>query len=313
MPWRLQFALLALLWGASFLLIKVGVEELAPVDVALSRVLLGAAVLVATVLAARDRLPRGRRTWGHLFVVALLSNSVPFALIAYAETEVTSVLAGLLNATAPLFVMVVAMLMLPDERPTRRRVAGLLAGFAGVVMLLGPWRGVGDAGLAPQLMCLAAAACYGVYFPYTRRFVSGLAVSGASLAAGQMLCGTLQLAVATALVGDAPEGVSAKVAVSLVALGALGTGLAYILNFAILRAAGATTASTVIYVVPLVSTVLGVAVLGEGLEWNQPLGAAVVLVSVAASQGLLRRRRRSRASPGSPASRGSPPGPPASP
>ena len=295
MPWRVQFALLALLWGASFLFIKIGVEELAPVDVALSRVLLGATVLVGTVLAARERLPSGRGTWGHLLVAAALGNAVPFTLIAYAETDVSSVLAGLLNATAPLFVMAVAMLMLPEERPTRRRVAGLLAGFAGVVVLLGPWRGLGGAELAPQLMCLAAAGCYGVYFPYARRFLSRLPDSGASLAAGQMLCATLQLVAATALLGDAPGGISAKVAASLLALGALGTGVAYILNFAILRAAGATIASTVIYVVPIVSTLLGVVVLAEGLEWNQPLGAAVVLVSVAASQGLLRTRRRSPA------------------
>jgi drug/metabolite transporter (DMT)-like permease len=293
--WRLQFGLLALMWGASFLFIKVAVEEIAPIDVALARVVLGAAVLVGALLLARDRLPRGRRVWGHLFIVATLSNSVPFALIAYGETHVTSVVAGLWNATTPLLVMLVAIVMLPDERPTPRRIAGLVAGFAGVAVVLGPWRGLGGSELAGQLMCLGAAACYGVYFPYTRRFLSGMPYSGTSLSAGQMLCATLQLGVATVFLGDAPGRLSADAAGSLLALGALGTGVAYILNFAIIRAAGATTASTVTYVVPLVSTVLGVTVLGEGLAWNQPLGAAIVLLSVAASQGLLRSPRRSRA------------------
>jgi drug/metabolite transporter (DMT)-like permease len=293
--WRLQFGLLALMWGASFLFIKVGVEEIAPIDVAFSRVALGAAVLVGTVAVTRDRLPRGRRLWGHLFVVAVLANSVPFTLLAYAEQHVTSVVAGLWNATTPLLVMLVAILMLPEERPTPRRVAGLVAGFAGVVVVLGPWRGLGGNELAGQLMCLGAAACYGVFFPYARRFLAGEPDSGVSLSAGQMLCAVLQLGVATAIVGEAPGRVSAEVAGSLLALGALGTGVAYILNFAIVRAAGATTASTVTYVVPVVSTVLGITVLGEGLEWNQPAGAAVVLLSVAASQGLLRTRRRSPA------------------
>lgn len=295
MSWRLQFGLLALMWGASFLFIKVAVEEIAPIDVALSRVVLGATVLVGAVLLTRDRLPRERRVWGHLFVVATLSNSVPFTLFAYGETHVSSVVAGLWNATTPLLVMLVAIFMLPEERPTPRRIAGLVAGFAGVALVLGPWRGLGGSELAGQLMCLGAAACYGVFFPYTRRFLSGLEYSGTSLSAGQMLCATAQLGVATVFLGEAPERLSAEAAGSLLALGALGTGVAYILNFAIIRAAGATTASTVTYVVPLVSTVLGVTVLGEGLAWHQPLGAAVVLLSVAASQNLLRSPRRSRA------------------
>lgn len=295
MPWRLQFGLLALMWGASFLFIKVAVEEMAPIDVAFGRVALGGAVLLAAVALTRDRLPRERRIWGHLFVVAVLSNSVPFTLFSYGETHVTSVVAGLWNAITPLLVMLVAILMLPDERPTPRRIAGLLAGFAGVVVVLGPWRGLGGSELTGQLMCLGAAACYGVFFPYTRRFLAGEPYSGMSISAGQMLCATLQLGVATAIVGEAPRDVSAEAAASLLALGALGTGVAYILNFAVLRAAGAMTASTVTYVVPIVSTVLGITVLGEGLEWNQPAGAAIVLLSVAASQGLLRTRRRSPA------------------
>jgi drug/metabolite transporter (DMT)-like permease len=295
MPWRLQFGLLALMWGASFLFIKVAVEEMEPIYAAFARVSLGAIVLLAALALSRDRLPRGRRIWGHLFVVAILSNSVPFTLFSYGETHVTSVVAGLWNATTPLLVMLVAIFMLPDERPTPRRIAGLLAGFAGVVVVLGPWRGLGGNELTGQLMCLGAAACYGVFFPYTRRFLAGEPYSGVSISAGQMLWATLQLGVAAAIVGDPPHDVSVEAAASLLALGTLGTGVAYILNFAILRAAGATTASTVTYVVPIVSTILGITILDEGLEWNQPVGAAIVLLSVAASQGLLRTRRRSPA------------------
>jgi drug/metabolite transporter (DMT)-like permease len=280
-PWQLQFALLTSVWGASFLFIKVADRDLAPIDVALGRVALGSAVLVAALGLGRGRLPRGRVAWRHLAIVALIGNATPFTLFAYGETRISSVLAGLWNATTPLLVLLVATFMLPEERPSGRRVVGLIAGFAGVVMVLGPWRGLGGSELVGQLMCLGAATCYGIAFPYTRRFLAGRPESGTALSAGQLLCATGQLAVVTAFVGGAPTGLSAAAAGSLLALGALGTGLAYILNYAVVRAAGATTAATVTYLVPVVSTALGVIVLGETVTWNEPLGAAIALAAVA--------------------------------
>jgi drug/metabolite transporter (DMT)-like permease len=273
--------LLSSVWGASFLFIKVADRDLAAVDVALGRVALGAGVLLAALAAGRSRLPRGRAAWGHLALVGLIGNAVPFTLFAYGETRISSVLAGLWNATTPLLVLLVATFMLPDERASRRRVAGLLVGFAGVVVVLAPWRGLGGSELLGQLMCLGAAACYGFAFPYTRRFIAWRPDSGTALSAGQLLCATAWLAAATVFVGGAPDGVSLAAALSLLALGALGTGLAYILNYAIVRAAGATTAATVTYLVPIVSTALGVAVLGESVAWNEPVGAAVALLAVA--------------------------------
>ena len=194
-------------------------------------------------------------------------------------------LAGIWNATTPLLVLVVATFMLPDERPTPRRIAGLMAGFAGVLVVLGPWRSVGGGELTGQLMCLGAAACYGIAFPYTRRFVAGRPDSGMALSAGQLIWSSIQLGVVTAFIGGAPSHLPLDVILAMLALGVFGTGFAYILNYAIVRLAGATTASTVTYLVPVVSTALGIVVLGEQLEWNQPVGAAVVLASVAFSEG----------------------------
>jgi drug/metabolite transporter (DMT)-like permease len=289
--WRPRFALLALIWGSSFLSIKVAVKYLAPVDVAFARVGLGAVVLLAVLALTRRPLPAGRQVWGHLFVIALFGNSIPFLLLAEGETRISSVLAGIWNATTPLLTLVVATFMLPDERPTPRRVAGLMAGFGGVLVVLGPWRSVGGAELTGQLMCLGAAACYGIAFPYTRRFVAGRPDSGVALSAGQLIWSTLQLGLVTVFVGGAPRHLPLDGVAAMLALGVLGTGFAYILNYAIVRLAGATTASTVTYLVPLVSTALGIAILSERLEWNQPVGAAVVLASVAFSEGLLGRRR----------------------
>ena len=170
-------------------------------------------------------------------------------------------------------------------------MAGLLAGFGGVLVVLGPWRSVGGGELTGQLMCLGAAACYGLAFPYTRRFVAARPDSGIALSAGQLIWSTLQLGLVTAFVGGAPHRLGLDPVLAMLALGVLGTGAAYILNYAVVRLAGATTASTVTYLVPIVSTALGIAVLSEHLAWNQPAGAAVVLASVAFSEGLIGRRR----------------------
>lgn len=251
------------------------------------RVALGALALSIVLGVTRQRLPSDRRLWGHLAVAALLLNAAPFTLFAFGQTQVSSILAGIWNATTPLLVLVVVMAALPQERPTRQRMAGLLVGFAGVVVVLGPWKGLEDGALAGHLACLGAATCYGLGFPYTRRFLAGRPESTVTLSTGQLLCATAQMALVTLLVGGAPAPLEAGVVAAMLTLGILGTGVAYILNYAIVRKAGATTASTVTYLIPLFSTVLGVGVLGEALSWHEPVGALVVLGGVAISQGRL--------------------------
>jgi drug/metabolite transporter (DMT)-like permease len=285
-----MLAAVALLWGASFLFIKVGDRAFAPLQVAFARCSLGALALLVMLAIRRERLPRGRETWTHLFLIAVLFNSVPFALFAWGETEVSSVVAGISNATTPLYVLLVSLVVLPDERPTRDRVLGLAVGFAGVVVVLGPWRDIGGQ-LLGYLACLAAAACYGIGYPYTRRFLAGRRESAVSLSAAQVLCGTVQLALVVPWATAAPQRFPLDAVLSMVVLGAGGTGIAYVLNYDLIRRAGAQIASTVTYVVPLFSTVLGVVVLGERLSWNQPVGAAVVLLGVALTQGRVSLRR----------------------
>ena len=278
-PWRLQFVLLAVIWGSSFLCIKVLGEAWAPLHVALGRVALGALFLVGVLVVRRVALPRGR-VWLHLAVVALLMNAVPFTLFAYGETKVSSVLAGLWNATTPLWTLVVVLVLLREERPGGRRLAALAGGFAGVTLLLGPWKGLEGDDLLGHLACLAAAACYGLGLPYTRRHLSGRPEGGVPLAAAQLLCGTAMLAVVAPLSGMPTTALDAGELASLAVLGVLGSGVAYVLTHAIVRAAGPMTFSTVTYLIPVVSTALGVAVLSEPLGWNEPAGAAVVLAAM---------------------------------
>jgi drug/metabolite transporter (DMT)-like permease len=289
--WLATFLALSSIWGSSFLFIKVAVDDFAPLQVAFARCALGALALAAILVARRDRLPRGRRVWLHLFLIATLFNSVPFALFAFGETEVSSVVAGISNSTTPLFVMLVSLAILPAERPTPARVLGLVVGFAGALVVLGPWRKIGGH-LDGYLACFAAAGCYGLAYPYTRRVLTDRPESAVSLSTAQVLCGTLQLAPFVAATTSAPDSFPVDSVLSLIALGAGGTGIAYVLNYDLIRRAGAQVASTVTYVVPVFATVLGVAILGEDLSWNQPAGAAVVLVGVALTQGRLSRRRR---------------------
>jgi drug/metabolite transporter (DMT)-like permease len=289
--WRTAFLALAAIWGASFLFIKVLVEDLPPLQVAWLRCAIGALVLCLWVVAARDRLPRDRVLWGHTAVTGLLFCSLPFSLFSWAETEVTSVVAGLWNATTPLLTLAFVLALVPAERPTPARVAGLLVGFAGVVLVLGPWDSGAGGPVLPQLACLGAAACYGLGFAYLRRYVSGRAESGVALAAAQLVWATAQLT-PFALAGGAPGPLGTDAVLSALALGALGSGLAYVLNLRIVRAAGPSTASSVTYLVPLFSTLLGVALLGEELTWHAAAGAAVVLLGVAVAQGRLAPARR---------------------
>jgi drug/metabolite transporter (DMT)-like permease len=303
--WLPGYLALALIWGSSFLFIGVAVRDLHPLYVALGRVGFGTVTILIVLLVVRARLPRSPRVWGHLTVVGLVGVVLPFTLFGYGEQRVSSILAGIWNATMPLVVLPMAVYVFRTERMTARRVVGLLLGFAGVLVVLGVWRGVGGTELTGQLLCFGAAVCYGVAIPYQRRFLAGEPGAAVTMPAGQLLVAAVLLAVVAPVVAGAPPAPSAlpvEVIGSVVALGVLGTGLAFVLNFRVIRVAGASASASITYLLPLVATLLGVLVLGERLSWHAPVGAAVVLAGVAISQGVLRwpaLRRRVR--PPSPA------------
>jgi drug/metabolite transporter (DMT)-like permease len=287
-------ATLAAIWGSSFLFIKVGVTELHPLFVALGRVLGGAIALVVVVLLTRDQLPRDPRFWGHNAVVAVVGVALPFTLFGFGEQRISSVLAGIWNSVTPLIALPMAVLVFRTEKMTSRRVLGLVLGFVGAATILGVWQGVGGSSLAGQLMCLTAAACYGVAIPYTRRYITPRPESGLAASAGQLLIATVLLAVVAPLAGGGYPAVaelSGPVVASVAALGVLGTGLAFVLHMRNIRLLGASTASMVTYLIPVFATVIGVLVLSEELAWFQPVGAAVVLLGVAITQGVGRPSR----------------------
>ena len=290
--WVPAYLALAGIWGCSFAFIGISLTALTPVQVAFSRLLLGAGALLVAAAVTGTRLPASRRTWAHLTVVGALL-SVPFTLFAYGQQHVSSVLAGILNAATPLATLAVVLAAFPEEKPTRERVAGLLVGFAGVAVVIGAWRGFSGGQWTGIAACLAAVVCYGVAFPYSRRYLSPSGESPTALAAGQVLVAAAQMLPVLLLTGTELRGpLTAVVVLSMLALGVLGSGLAFVLNFRIVAAAGATTASTVTYLTPLVAAAVGVAFLRESISWNEPVGGLIVLAGVAVAQGRLRRRSR---------------------
>jgi drug/metabolite transporter (DMT)-like permease len=287
-----QFLVLALTWGASFLFIKVGLEGFSPTQVVLGRMTAGAATLLIVVAVTRQRLPRAAVVWGHLTVVAVLLCVAPFLLFAWAELHVSSGLASIYNATTPLMTMMVAVVALPGERPDRIRLAGLATGFAGVVVVLGPWRGFTGGGGTAQAACLLATFSYGLAFVYLRRYISPRGLSALQVAAVQVSLGAMIVLLAAPFTATSPVHLSWRAVLSVAVLGVAGTGLAYVWNTNVVAAWGATNASTVTYLTPVVGVALGIAVLGEAISWNEPVGALIVIAGIAVSQGRVPAWRR---------------------
>jgi drug/metabolite transporter (DMT)-like permease len=291
-----RLLVLAMIWGASFLLIKLALEGVSPMQIVLGRLSFGALALGLLLAVRRQPLPREPALWGHLLLMAVVANIVPFFLFGWGEQHVTSGMAGVLNGTTPLFTLVFAMALLPEERLSGLRALGLLVGFVGVVLVVGPWRNGGENALPGQLACLGAAACYGVSFTYTRRHISGRAPV-LPLSVAQLLCAAGLLWIVAPVVAWTPVELTPTVVASVVGLGAVGTGMAYALYYRLIHDAGATTASMVTYLIPVFAVALGIAVLGEPLTWNLFGGAAVVILGVLVADGRLGARPRAVVSP----------------
>lgn len=277
--WQFHFVLLAIIWGSSFLMIKVAGDDLTPIQIAFGRVALGSLFLGGVLVATRQRLPRFGRLWWHLAVAGLLSNAIPFTLFGVGEQHLSSVLAGLWNATTPLFA-VLAVLAIMGERPTRGALVGVGIGFCGVVLLLAPWSDLATHDLLSHCAFMVAAASYGVGAPYMRRFVAASGESGIALSAVQLGFAALMLLCVVPFAGGVPSSLDLGTIGSVASLGVFGSGLAYALMYGVIRAAGPTVATTVTYVMPIVSTALGVLVLDEPLTWNLVLGGVIVLGGV---------------------------------
>ena len=283
--WLGMYIALGIVWGCSFIFIKLGLEFLTPVGVAFGRCALGAVALLIYSKLKKISLIRNRTMLGHLWVVALLLNVIPGILFALAETEVTSILAGIINAVTPLMTLIAIILVSRNEPPTKPQVIGLLVGFLGVLTVLGAWNGLGSNPLWAILVLLAAVTCYGFSFPYSRRFILPANLSPESMATTQVSLGALTLLPFFLIDGIAKDEYRLGPVLAMIALGVFGSGFAYIWNFTIMRAAGSAIASSVTYVTPVVAVAVGLIFLEEKLHWYEPVGAVVVLFGAAIAQG----------------------------
>ncbi|MFG3498926.1 DMT family transporter [Streptomyces sp. NPDC047928] len=295
--WRIRFAVLALVWGFSFLLIKVGTQAYAPFQVTFGRLFFGTLVLAVAMAVKRAGLPRGARTWGHLAVAAFFLNALPFSLFAYAELTIPSTLAGICNATSPLWGMALSLVALSEDRPTRRRVAGLGLGFIGVLTVLGAWQGFSGLDVTGTALALLASLSYPIGWIYVRRTLAGRSESHLSLTGAQLFIATLQLAVVTPLFTTWPSAFPVWPLLAVVALGALGTGFAMLVQYGIVTEVGPTTGQMVTYFIPVVATTAGVTLLDERITWNTPVGALIVLAGAALTQSRARTARVPRRRP----------------
>jgi drug/metabolite transporter (DMT)-like permease len=289
----LQFTAMGLVWGASFLFMKLALDGVSFTQVAWARLVLGGLSLGIIVLVTRSAMPRDRVVYAHFFVVALTNCVIPHLAFAWAEQYVSSGLASIYNAVTPITTAIMVTLAFHVEKLNRGQVLGIGIGIAGVIVIIAPWQHAAFTGdLAGQLACLLAATCYGFSFGYVRKFLSHRPIPGASFAFLNIgVAGALML-VLTPVIAWQPVDLTPAVVSSLLALGIVGTGIAYIWNINVLRAWGPTNASTVTYITPVVGVVLGVVVLGETFSVNQPIGAALVLLGILFTQQRIRLARR---------------------
>jgi drug/metabolite transporter (DMT)-like permease len=279
---RVPVVLLALgtIWGASFLFIKVLVDETGPVEVAFGRLAIGMVAILAFIRVRRLAVPWTPSLLAKIGVLALVANIAPFALIAWGEEHIESGMASVLNSTMPIFTSVFAAAVLPEERFSVTRVAGLTLGFVGVVVLTGDeGLDVTDSGVLGQLAVIAAAACYAVGSVVSRgllRTTEPIALSALQVTAGTLLCVPVLLAVS----GAPDYSLSVEAWLSLLALGAGSTGIAYVMYLWLIENTGSVRASLVTYLIPVVGLFLGWAVLDESIGLNTLLGSALIIAGV---------------------------------
>lgn len=282
------------IWGCSFIFIKSGLEFLSPFGVAFIRCALGALTLYIYARVKQINLPHGAKTLFHIWIVSLLLNVFPGIFFALAETEVTSILAGIINAVTPLMTLLAILLVNRDEQPKSSQLVGLFLGFAGVLIVLGAWNGLGTNPAWAIGVLLLAVACYGFSFPYTRRFVLPLGLSTEAIVAQQLILASATLAPLFLFNGVKTLDVGFGPIAAMVALGVFGSGFAYLWNFKVMQIAGSAIASSVTYLTPVVAVIVGIIFLGEKITWNEPVGALVVLIGAAIAQERLKISRQRR-------------------
>lgn len=276
--WVPAFLILSFVWGFSFLFIKISLEALTPTQIAFYRIGLGALTLFTILMVQRKKFVATKEVIAHSLLAGLVNNAIPFTLIAWAEMRIPSALAGILNATTPLLTLIFAAVFLVDERFHAKQAAALTFSFLGIMVVMAPWKAEGGS-LIGSLACIGAATCYGVSSVYIRRNISGK-LPIMEQAFWQLFFGALWL---LPLQRSLPADIPLKVIGSMLTIGIFGSAIANVLINYLYISAGAIVAASVTYLIPIVSTIAGVAILNERLSVNELIGAAMVIAGLVAS------------------------------
>ncbi|TDC41524.1 DMT family transporter [Micromonospora sp. KC213] len=275
-----RIGVLALLWGSTFLWVELALAALTPVQVTLSRCALGAVTLLVVCLAWGRRLPTGRATWGRIVVAAFFCNALPFAMFSLGQQTIDSGVAGVLNATTPLWSLLIGVVIGSERGLPPLRVAALLIGFTGVVLIFAPWQTTGPVGWG-ALAIVVAAASYAVGFAYMGRSLVGKGIPTISLSTAQLVAATGLTTLTLPAGGLTPIEIGPKALIAVLVLGVVATGATFHLTYRNIAAEGATNTATVGYLLPVVSVALGVIVLDEDFGLRVAAGMVVVLIGVA--------------------------------
>jgi drug/metabolite transporter (DMT)-like permease len=279
----LLLGVLSILWGCSFLFVKLALRDIPVFTIALGRTGIAAALLLLLLAATRSPLLPLLQRWREFLVLGALRAAIPMSLIVWAQTRIDSGVAGILNSTSPLFTMVIAHLLTSDDRMSPQKLIGCLIGMVGVIVMIGmEFVYELGSGVAGQLAMLGATCSYGFAAVYGRRFDTG---SNKASAAG-MLCGATLLILPVAFVIDAPWTLSPGVysISALVSLALLSTAVAFVVWFRLITTAGPSNTSLVTFLIPFTALGLGILLLGEKTSLGSLLGLAIILAGLAVTQ-----------------------------
>jgi drug/metabolite transporter (DMT)-like permease len=290
----LLLGLLGIMWGSSYAFIKLGVQTLPTFTLIASRLAIGLTLLVTVVVVSRAALPRNPRTYFHLFVMAAINIVIPFTLITTAEKSVDSNIAAILNGSVPLIVIVLAALVFHDEPITLNRLAGIVIGYVGVIVLVAPGllSGAGNSAVSGEVALVGSTIAYAVGAVYSRMKLHGLGLAPVIPAVFQVGFALLMIG-ALSLAFEQPFAVAwnANALVAVVWLGLLGSGLAYLVQFRLLTRIGATGTSQVAYLLPVVGIISGAMMFGEVINAQVLIGTALILGGVALVNARFGERR----------------------
>ena len=288
-----MLVLLSILWGGSFFFVGIAVTELPPLTIVTLRVGIATLTLWIIVFMLGLRPPKNLRVWGTFLGMGLLNNVIPFVLIVWGQTQIASGLASILNAATPIFTVVVAGVLLPDERMTPLKLVGVAVGFIGVVVMIGLPALTGSSSLVAQLAIITAALFYAFAGVYGRRFKT-MEIHPIITAAGQVTASTIVLAPIALAIDGQPDitVISLKIWLAVASLAIFSTAMAYVLYFKILKLAGATNVLLVTLLVPVSAILLGFLFLNETLEVLHLIGILLITLGLSAIDGRLWNRFR---------------------